>query len=118
LSPVHDEVLTLQVGSKMAFRNRWSRPWLRDLDAPARFGALVWRRARWGFIFYRSKYWRDHEPPPLEGAYRQMRERLFDERQLASEALYWATVRDRVETTVTTPTLAPDSTPPDDLDVS
>jgi len=106
------------MGGKMAFRNLWSRNLLRDVDAPARLAALAWRCARWGWIFYRSKYRRGTDSQLLEGPYREMRERLFDERQLASEALYWATVRNQAETAYIASMHLPDATRPDDADAS
>ena len=81
----------------MAFRNLRSRFSLFDTNSPARFGSLVWRRSRWGWNFYRSKYWRRRDEERFDRAYLVMRERLFDERQLASEAFYWATIRGQVD---------------------
>src|SRR6187551_2432309 len=90
-------ILTRSLGSKMALRNLRSRFSRFTPDAPARIGSLAWRRVRWGWIFLRSKYFRRHDAEILDSAYFTMRKRLFDERQLASEAFYWATIRDQVE---------------------
>jgi len=102
----------------MAFRTLRSRFSLSNSDALASFGSLAWRRARWGWIFFSSKYLRGHDAEIFDSAYFTMRERLFDERQLASEAFYWATIRDQIEASKSASTRNLASPQTDDADAS